>query len=198
MHRPTAAKSPRPRGPETNQQKEHEKKSGKSQKRKTKTATRKGGSGDCERSKTRRGDRAVARSWIRAATRVGFRFWFRFLRCHWGLCFGGERQRRTDGVLFALAPRVAPSNQKASDGGGVCHWKWRTAEPKRRGITHWQVGSTPAHECERFRPWRTKWNTLSLQVSVFWSLASLPPISLVVVPKRARTLTPHGPPSNPL
>jgi hypothetical protein len=44
MHRPTAAKSPRPRGPETNQQKEHEKKSGKSQK-KNKNSNEEGGIG---------------------------------------------------------------------------------------------------------------------------------------------------------
>ena len=49
-----------------------------------------------------------------------FDFQSGFLRGHWGLCFVllGRATARTDGVVFALAPRVAPSNQKASGGHG--------------------------------------------------------------------------------
>ena len=118
MHRPAAAKSPWPRGPETKQQKTHRKKS---EKKIPKGKQQRGGGSGTPRDKKRGEGIELPRARESALQPASdFDFQSGFLRGHWGLCFVllGRATARTDGVVFALAPRVAPSNQKASGGHG--------------------------------------------------------------------------------
>ena len=120
MHRPAAAKSPRPRGPETKQQQKkytHEKIQKKIPKGKQQQG---GGSGTARDQKQGEGIELPRARESMLPPSSDFDFQPGFLRGHWGLCFVllGRATARTDGVVFALAPRVAPSNQKASGGHG--------------------------------------------------------------------------------
>ena len=120
MHRPAAAKSQKPRGPETKQQQQkiHTRKNPEKKSQKE-NSNREADQGLREIKNKER--ESSSRGFVNPCCHprrisISNPDFYEATGVYASLL--GRATARTDGVLFALAPRVAPSNQKASGGHG--------------------------------------------------------------------------------